>query len=178
MGNCEWGMGNEELIIGVRAGLTSRAPHTPLVPSPFRKHARLSFRIPHSPLILHRPTLGILAIVLLSLAAALAIFGPADGNYVQYTSACLRVGVVLAVLWLALPETRPLKNRLLIAGIVLAAVVFVVRPRLLLVVVKNPVAVGIIGAAFFLLKILRPRRSRSEPRTSRKASPPREPKSD
>jgi hypothetical protein len=122
----------------------------------------------------HRPTLGILAIVLLSLAAGLAIFSPAEGHYAQYTSACMRVGVVLAVLWLALPDTKPLKNRLLIAGIVLAAVVFVVRPGLLLLALKHPVGVALIGAALFLLKILRPRRSR----TARKASPAREPKDD
>ena len=116
--------------------------------------------------------------MLLSLAAALTFFCPAEGQYAQYTSACMRVGVVLAVLWLALPETKPLKNRLLIAGIVLAAVVFVVRPRLLLVAVKHPVVVGLIGAALFLLKILRPRRSRVKAGPGRRASPAREPKSD
>ena len=55
--------------------------------------------------------------MLLSLAAGLAIFSPAEARYAQYTSACLRMGVVLAVLWLALPDTRPLKNRLVLAGI-------------------------------------------------------------
>jgi hypothetical protein len=140
------------------------------------RHSPLPIR--QSPFVLHRPTLGILAIVLLSLAAGLAIFGPAEARYAQYTSACLRMGVVLAVLWLALPDTRPLKNRLVLAGIVVAAVVFVVRPRLLLVAVKNPVAVGIVGAALFLLSILRPRRSRTEARSRRKASPAREPKED
>jgi di/tricarboxylate transporter len=127
---------------------------------------------------LHRPTLGILAIVLLSLAAALTFFSPAEGQYAQYTSACMRVGVVLAVLWLALPDTKPLKNRLLIAGIVLAAVVFVVRPRLLLVAIKHPLVVGLVGAALFLLKILRPRRSRTDARSGRKGAPAREPKKD
>ncbi len=116
--------------------------------------------------------------MLLSLAAALTFFSPAEGQYAQYTSACMRVGVVLAVLWLALPETKPLKNRLVIAGIVLAAVVFIARPRLLLVAVKHPVVVGLVGAALFLLKILRPRRSRTEARSNRKASPVREPKND
>jgi hypothetical protein len=125
---------------------------------------------------LHRPTVGILAIVLLSLAAGLAIFSPAEGQYAPYTSGCLRTGVVLAVLWLALPETRPLKNRLLIAGIVLSAVVFVVRPRLLLLALKNPVAVAVVGAALFLLAILRPRRSPGKAPWRRDASPPRQPK--
>jgi peptidoglycan/LPS O-acetylase OafA/YrhL len=127
---------------------------------------------------LHRPTLGILALLLLSAAAALTLFGPRDAQYEPYTSACLRVGVVLAVLWLALPDTRPLKNRLLIAGIVLAAVVFVVRPGLILLAIKHPVVAGAVGGTLFLLKFLRPRRSTTSKRSARKSSPARESKND
>jgi hypothetical protein len=86
--------------------------------------------------------------------------------------------VVLAVLWLALPDTKPLQNRLLIAGIVLAAVVFVVRPGLILLAVKHPLVVGIVGGTLFLLKILRPRRKTAAAECSRKASPARKSKSD
>jgi hypothetical protein len=49
---------------------------------------------------------------------------------------------------------------------------------LLLVAVKHPLVVALVGAALFLLKILRPRRSQNERRSARKASPAHEPKSD
>jgi uncharacterized BrkB/YihY/UPF0761 family membrane protein len=119
-----------------------------------------------------------LALLLLSAAAALTLFGPRDAQYEPYTSACLRVGVVLAVLWLALPDTRPLKNRLLIAGIVLAAVVFVVRPGLILLAIKHPLVTGAVGGTLFLLKFLRPRRVNTTTRNERTSSPTRESNSD
>lgn len=55
-----------------------------------------------------RIKVGILAIALLTLAQVLR-FGPWEGDNVQlWAAGCQRVGLVLAVLWLALPELQRL----------------------------------------------------------------------
>src|SRR6478752_1008195 len=53
---------------------------------------------------MRRTTLGILSLVLL-LVGLIAVFrGPADGSASGFAGGCIRVGIVLGALWLALPQ--------------------------------------------------------------------------
>jgi MFS superfamily sulfate permease-like transporter len=106
-----------------------------------------------------------MAIGLLAAGAGLMIWGEPSATQ-QYAAGCLRTGIILTVVWLALPDTRPLKNRLALAVVLIAALVLVVRPRLLLLVFSPPVLiVGVVLAV--LLAFMRPRRSQNGPRMRR-----------
>jgi hypothetical protein len=94
---------------------------------------------------MHRPTIGIITIVLLATAAVLAVFPPENEALMP---ACLRVGLVMAALWMAQPELVRLPPWLM-AGAVVVILVTALRPRLFLVAVVVLVAVA----------ILRPRRT-------------------
>jgi len=103
-----------------------------------------------------------MAIGLLATGAGLMVWGAPSATE-QYAAGCLRAGIILAVLWLALPDTRPLKNRLTLAAVLSVALVLVIRPRLLLLVFSPPVLIaGIVLAV--LLAISRPRRSQNRRR--------------
>ena len=95
---------------------------------------------------MHRPTVGILAIVLLLVGGVLYFFGPSNERYQEWIGGCIRVGAVLGALWLALPQLRRLPNwmvpvifamcmvlalrpRLFVVAFVLALVIAFVRPR-------------------------------------------------
>jgi hypothetical protein len=97
---------------------------------------------------MHRPTIGILAILLLA-AGAVMYFGDYDeGPAQQIQGAFLRVGTLLATLWLAYPELR--RMRPWMAILIVGALVGVVFVRRLLV----PVLI-----VALLVAILRPRAS-------------------
>ena len=52
---------------------------------------------------MHRPTIGVLAIVLMVVATGLYLWDfQARQDYLMVMSGCLRVGLVLAALWLAI----------------------------------------------------------------------------
>jgi hypothetical protein len=90
---------------------------------------------------MHRPTIGLIAVVLL-------VVGMATYNQQDQTlpSAALRVGLVMAILWFAYPQLASVPRWLAIVGVV--GLVVVARwPRLL--VFALPVA--------FVLWLLRPR---------------------
>ena len=77
---------------------------------------------------MHRPTVGLIALVLLIGAAGCYLFGWAnDALY----GAFWRVGVVLALLWLALPELLRVRSKLLFGVFLAIMLVAVLRPRLL-----------------------------------------------
>lgn len=61
---------------------------------------------------MRRTTVGILAIFLLALGAIVALRGPADGSAAGFAGGCMRVGLVLAALWLALPQIMAAIKRL------------------------------------------------------------------
>ncbi|MEX0713076.1 MAG: hypothetical protein WD278_12045, partial [Pirellulales bacterium] len=87
-----------------------------------------------------------IAIVLLATWAAIHGLGRASGDWHTLATACWRVGLVMAVLWLALPQTRRLQPWLvgtLLAGAILVAI----RPKLI------PLALGVL----ILFAVLRPR---------------------
>jgi hypothetical protein len=106
-------------------------------------------------LTVQRWLVGLMAVVLLALGGGFMFWGTPPASE-QYAAGCLRAGVILAVLWLALPDTRPLKNRLALAAVLVAAVVIVARPRLLLFLFSPPVLLAG-GALAVVLMLLRPR---------------------
>lgn len=84
---------------------------------------------------MHRPSLGIISLVLLVGGTALLV-RPLNGD--TYLGAIsLRSGLVLGALWLALPNLRRIPRRVLY-GIAVLAIVIIVRPRL--IVFALPVA--------------------------------------
>jgi len=102
---------------------------------------------------MNRPLVGILAIVLLAIGGVLLVWRPIESE--AFTSAFVRIGLVLAALWLALPDTRRPASRWLMIGVLLLAVLLAIRPKLI------PLAVVILIA----MAILRPR-SHPRQRTS------------
>lgn len=93
---------------------------------------------------MNRTALGIVAAALLAIGLMTAFRGPADGSAAGFAGGCVRVGLVLAALWLALPQivsffTRTPKWLLAASGI--GIVVCAVKPLLLLLVV--PVLAGL-----------------------------------
>ena len=110
----------------------------------------LHFRILPLP-TMHRPTAGWLAI-LLSAAGAVLVFGNFGRTELEsFGGACLHIGILLGLLWLAEPQLRTLPAWLVV-GVIASAVVLVVRPRLF------PVVFVIMLAMWFLY----PRKAREE----------------
>lgn len=96
-------------------------------------------------LSVHRPTIAIVTIVLLAGAAGGYFF---DSGTHGIASACWRVGMVTAMLWLALPELNRVRNKWLFGLMALGLVLAAVRPKLLPLLL-------VITAAY---AVLRPRR--------------------
>ena len=53
---------------------------------------------------MRRTTLGILAVFLVVVGFIVALRGPEDGSAAGFAGGCVRVGLVLAALWLAWPQ--------------------------------------------------------------------------
>ena len=53
---------------------------------------------------MNRNALGIIAAVLLLLGGVTVVLGPGGGNASGFAGGCIRVGLVLGALWLALPQ--------------------------------------------------------------------------
>lgn len=105
---------------------------------------------------------------MLALAAILRVALPIDGSYGQWWGHFLKLGLVLAIVWLALPETRRLENRIALAAIILVAVALVIRPRLVLTALKNPAVLGVGSLAAVLLALRRATgRREGQPRNRR-----------
>lgn len=80
---------------------------------------------------MNRTAIGIIALVLLVGGAGLLIWPlDWDGNQ-ALTAACLRVGIVMGAIWLAMPQLARLPGWL-IQAVVVVAVVCAYRPRLAL----------------------------------------------
>lgn len=73
------------------------------------------------------------AIALVTIGLGLAWFQPGSGDRAAWTAVCLRSGLLIAALWLALPEVLAIRPWRL-AGLVLAVAVVAWRPRLFLAV--------------------------------------------
>jgi|SRR6478672_2926331 hypothetical protein len=59
-----------------------------------------------------RKALGIVAALLLVLGGMTAVFGPGGNSATGFAGGCIRVGLVLAALWLALPQIQAAVKRL------------------------------------------------------------------
>ena len=66
--------------------------------------------------------------------------------------ASLRIGLVMALLWLALPQTRQLKSKFLLAALAALFAIVSFRPKMLPVLVK---VVPMFAAALFVLSLFR-----------------------
>lgn len=130
---------------------------------------------------MHRPTVGIIALVLIAIGGAGQLWPLSGGQSQPWTIACLRVGMVMGVLWLALPQTRTLKNPIWLVTLFVAALVVALRPKLILVALQPKLILAAL-IALILIAILRPRRaSKSATRAAKrrpksKASPPGSPR--
>src|SRR5215471_16382442 len=84
---------------------------------------------------MNRKLLGIIALLLLGVGGLIAWQAPAGGQATGVAGPCIKAGLVLAALWLALPQiTRFFTNvpRWLIAAGAAGAVLCVVNPWLIL----------------------------------------------
>jgi len=94
-----------------------------------------------------RLKVGILAVVLLAAGIGLAFYPNGGAEIIAWSSGCRRVGLVLAVLWLALPELQRLPiwyavaavgvlivlarfPRYLIGAVIVAILILLLRPRM------------------------------------------------
>jgi len=94
-----------------------------------------------------RAKVGILAILLLVAAAVLAFLPQQSDETAMWAAACQRVGFVLAVMWLALPELQRMSPwyavavigvlivlarfpRYLVAAVIVAILFLFLRPRM------------------------------------------------
>jgi hypothetical protein len=59
-----------------------------------------------------RNALGVIAAVLLAIGGITAVNGPSGGSTAGFAGGCIRVGLVLGALWLALPTIRMTLSRL------------------------------------------------------------------
>ena len=88
-----------------------------------------------------RPAIGLIAILLLVIGGVLLLFNLDSGQ--QIGGPCLRVGILLTLVWFAEPQLRRLPPWLPIAVIVLA-IVLAWRPKLF------PIGLLIVAALWFL----------------------------
>lgn len=96
--------------------------------------------------LMNRNTLGILALLLLLLGLGITFGGKATGNSLGFAGGCVRVGLVLGALWLALPQVQTFfarTPRWLLTASAIGLIVVVVKPLLLLAVLP------ILGALWF-----------------------------
>lgn len=91
---------------------------------------------------MRRPAIGIIALLLLAAAAALWKWPVGDGNGL-YLGACVRVGSVMAVLWLAYDEVSRLPGWVW-ATVPALLVILAVRPRWLLIAIPIVLVLSII----------------------------------
>jgi len=105
---------------------------------------------------MHRPTVGLIALALLAAATASHFWG-FGGEALE--GVCLRIGLVMAMLWLALPQTRQLKSKLVIGGLIAVFGIVAFRPKFLPVLLKvAPVFLG----ALFVLSLFRRKKAEGQ----------------
>lgn len=92
---------------------------------------------------MHRPTLGIISLVLI-MGGAILMLRPIGGD--SYLGAIsVRAGLVLGAIWVSLPNIRR-APRWLLSAIAVLAMVLIVRPRLMLYALPVAAVVALVGA--------------------------------
>lgn len=100
---------------------------------------------------MNRTAVGVIALALLIAWGGLFVWGRDSGWFERFGLALGRPGVLLAVLWLALPDLRSPRSQLMLGLVLASAVVLLLLPR----------AWPLVLAAFVVLAVLRPRRRHS-----------------
>ena len=96
---------------------------------------------------MHRPTVGILALLLLVVGGATLMATSGQLARPELGAACLRIGLILGVLWLALPDIARPVNRWIALGVIAAVILIARQPKL-----------AILAAVFLVaIAVLRPR---------------------
>ncbi len=105
---------------------------------------------------MHRPTVGIIALVLLLLAIGSLALGGGETTK-TWRSGSLRVGLLMGAFWLAMPHLKGVRPFWLFLGLAAGIVVLVLA-------LKHPFALALLAVIALLLGYLsvssRPRRSR------------------
>ena len=100
-----------------------------------------------------RTKVGLISLVLLLVSAALVVWPLSDPTtHVAVQGACVRIGLIMAAIWLALPQLSVLPGWL-VALVTLSAVIIAFRPKYAIIAVPLVIA--------FL--VLRPRGPRPAP---------------
>ena len=97
---------------------------------------------------MNRTLLGLCSLVLLMLAGVTRASGANDSTRMSFAAGCLRVGLVLGAMWLALPQIQRIlakTPRWLLVALAIGLVVIVVRPILALVVIPALIALWVLG---------------------------------
>jgi hypothetical protein len=94
---------------------------------------------------MHRPTVGIITLVLLAAALLAPIVGGQQAAVWQ--SACLRVAILMGTLWLALPVLKGVRPLWAILGLVSAVAALVIAA-------KHPLAISLVAIIALLLGYL------------------------
>jgi hypothetical protein len=93
----------------------------------------------------HRPTLGIISLVLV-IGGVLLMIRPITGD-TYFGAIGVRSGLILGSIWLALPNLRR-APRWLLSAVAVLAVVLIIRPRLLLYALPVAAVAAILGATY------------------------------
>ena len=90
---------------------------------------------------MHRPTVGLIALALLAGAAACYFFG---WGSMALETAFWRVGLVLSVVWLALPDLGRVRSKFWVILFLAAILVAALRPRLFPLVILFCIAFAVL----------------------------------
>lgn len=93
---------------------------------------------------MERHRVGILAVVLLVIGGVLEFSGLAESGYQQWSAACVRIGILLAVMWLALPQLGLWSSKVFLFGTLFLAVVLAVRPKLFIFALVAVIVVAVL----------------------------------
>lgn len=102
---------------------------------------------------LRRSLLGLIALALLIGWGVLKYIDPQEQEHAAAMGICSRCGLILGVVWLALPDAVQLRNKLWLALTALSIAVIAWRPRLF----------PVVAVLFVLIALLRPRRKPVSP---------------
>jgi hypothetical protein len=104
---------------------------------------------------MNRTLLGICALALLVMGAIALRAGPSGITSTSFAAGCLRVGLVLGALWLALPQIEGLLKRTprwVLVSLAVALVILFLQPKLLLLALPILAVLWSSGWVWSLLK--------------------------